>query len=59
LYLFWGYQSLHANQPCQPESLRATAVFHLGNPHLRSRLVNLIQQVRVRRETRRRERLKS
>jgi hypothetical protein len=58
LYLFWGYQSLHANQPCRPESLRATAVFHLGNPHLRSRLVNLIQQARVRREAQRREKLK-
>ena len=54
LYLFWGYQSLHANQPCRPDSLRATAVFHLGNPHRQSRLIGLIQQMRMRREERRR-----
>ena len=58
LYLFWGYQSLHANQPCCPDSLRATAVFHLGNPHQRSRLISIIQQSRVQREARRREILK-
>jgi hypothetical protein len=58
LYLFWGYQSLHANQPCRPDSLRATAVFHLGNPHRRSRLVGWVQHLRMRREARRRENLK-
>jgi hypothetical protein len=58
LYLFWGYQSLHANQPCRPDSLRATAVFHLGNPHGRSRLVGWVQHLRVRREARRHENLK-
>lgn len=58
LYLFWGYQSLHANQPCRPDSLRATAVFHLGNPHHRSRLAGWVQHLRMRREARRRENLK-
>ena len=29
LYLFWGYQSLHGNEPCFPTSTRATALFHL------------------------------
>ncbi|QGZ29795.1 hypothetical protein [Stutzerimonas stutzeri] len=33
LYLFWGYRSLHANDQCDPALLRATALFHFGNPH--------------------------
>lgn len=35
--LFWGYRSLHTNEPCDPDKLRATALLHFGNPHLRSR----------------------
>ncbi|KJH79236.1 hypothetical protein [Stutzerimonas stutzeri] len=38
LYLFWGYRSLHANDRCDPTMLRATALFHFGNPHHDSRL---------------------
>lgn len=33
VYLFWGYRSLHANDPCDPSMLRATALYHYGNPH--------------------------
>jgi len=33
LYLFWGYRTFHANFPCAPDKLRATALFHFGNPH--------------------------
>lgn len=33
IYLFWGYRSLHANDPCDPAKLRATALYHFGNPH--------------------------
>lgn len=33
LYLFSGYRSLHANDQCDPAMLRATALFHFGNPH--------------------------
>ena len=33
LYLFSGYRSLHANDECDPAMLRATALFHFGNPH--------------------------
>lgn len=33
MYLFWGYRSLHANDPCDPSMLRATALYHFGNPH--------------------------
>ena len=33
LYLFWGYRSVHANEPCDPDKIRATALFHFGDPH--------------------------
>ena len=38
LYLFWGYRSVHANEPCDPDKIRATALFHFGDPHTESRL---------------------
>ncbi len=42
LYLFWGYRSLHANDQCDPALLRATALFHFGNPHHDSLLARLV-----------------
>lgn len=33
LYLFWGYRSLHSNDQCDPNALRATGLYHFGNPH--------------------------
>lgn len=33
LYLFWGYRSVHCNEPCDPDKIRATALFHFGDPH--------------------------
>lgn len=33
LYFFWGYRSLHANEPCNPSALRSTVLFHYDNPH--------------------------
>ncbi len=50
IYLFWGYQSLHGNEPCFPTSTRATALFHFADPHEESRLVTAIQRWRSRRE---------
>jgi hypothetical protein len=38
LYLFWGYRSVHANEPCDPDKIRATALFHFGDPHTDSGL---------------------
>ncbi|WP_263261175.1 hypothetical protein [Pseudomonas sp. RIT-PI-S] len=52
LYLFWGYRSLHANQPCSPHVQRATALFHYGDPHagsLATRLILKLNQQRARR----------
>lgn len=33
LYFFWGYRSVHANEPCDPDKVRATALYHYANPH--------------------------
>ena len=33
LYFFWGYRSIHTNEPCDPDKVRATALFHYANPH--------------------------
>ncbi len=38
LYLFWGYRSVHANEPCDIEKIRATALFHFGDPHMNTLL---------------------
>lgn len=32
-YFFWGYRSVHTNEPCDPNAVRATALFHYANPH--------------------------
>lgn len=42
LYLFSGYRSLHANDECDPARLRATALFHFGNPHHDSALARML-----------------
>lgn len=36
IYFFWGMRSLHANEACQPERVRSTALFHFGDPHEKS-----------------------
>jgi hypothetical protein len=41
-YLFWGYRSLHANELCNPHKLRATALYHFGDPHRDSALGRLV-----------------
>lgn len=33
LYFFWGYRSIHTNEACSPDKVRATALFHYANPH--------------------------
>lgn len=51
VYFFWGYRSLHANQPCDPAFRRATALFHYGDPHagsLTTRLILKLNQHRAR-----------
>ena len=56
MYLFWGYRTLHANFPCEPNSLRATMLLHYGNPHGNSVLLNHIRNGRAAFERSRRRR---
>lgn len=52
LYLFWGYRTLHANEPCDPACRRATAIFHYGDPHAGSLATRLILKLNQRRAAR-------
>ncbi|MFF7706228.1 hypothetical protein [Pseudomonas sp. NPDC007930] len=52
VYFFWGYRSLHANQPCAPSVRRATALFHYGDPHAGSFTTRLILKLNQRRARR-------
>lgn len=47
LYMFWGYRSLHTNEPCDPQNVRATALFHFGDPHGASHLRRSLGRVAV------------
>jgi hypothetical protein len=44
LYVFWGYRTLHGNDICDPDQLRATALFHFGDPHLEDPLVQRVHR---------------
>jgi len=52
IYFFWGYRSLHANQPCSPDFRRATALLHFGDPHAASFATRLILRLTQRRARR-------
>lgn len=52
IYLFWGYRSLHANQPCSPGLKRATAILHFGDPHSGSMATRMILGINQRRAAR-------
>ena len=47
IYFFWGYRSIHTNEPCDPDKLRATALFHYGDPHESSRIRALMRRTKV------------
>ena len=44
LYLFWGYRSLHTNEPCDADAIRATALLHYADPHADSRLKQALRR---------------
>ncbi len=50
IYLFWGYRTLHANLGCKSNSLRATLLFHHGDPHRGSIITRAIRWTRRVRE---------
>ena len=43
IYFFWGYRSLHTNESCDIKALRATALFHYGDPHAESPLKQILR----------------
>jgi len=46
MYFFWGYRSVHTNASCDPNALRATALFHYGDPHRNNSFRSLIRKMR-------------
>ncbi|MBO1325133.1 hypothetical protein K2X14_08635 [Acetobacter sp. TBRC 12305] len=44
IYFFWGYRVVHANEPCDHDKIRATALFHYGNPHAHSLLRRIMRK---------------
>ena len=48
IYFFWGYNTCHANEPCEIENLRATALFHFGDPYTDSKLRKLTGKAELR-----------
>ncbi|MGT2479815.1 hypothetical protein ACU4GR_15040 [Methylobacterium oryzae CBMB20] len=44
LYFFWGYRSLHTNEPCDSDAIRATALLHYVDPHAGSRLKQVLRR---------------
>jgi hypothetical protein len=52
LYFFWGYRTLHANLPVRSNSVRATMLFHFGDPHKNSLITKCVLAIRRFREQR-------
>jgi hypothetical protein len=48
LYFFWGYRTIHANEACDPDLIRATALFHFGDPHTNAALRKFTGRATVR-----------
>jgi hypothetical protein len=46
IYFFWGYRSIHANEPCDPNQIRATALLHFGDPYKASQARTFLRRVR-------------
>lgn len=48
VYFFWGCRSVHANEPCDPDKIRATALYHYVDPHAESWLRKVLLALRHR-----------
>lgn len=46
IYFFWGYRSIHANEPCDPNQIRATALLHFGDPYKGNHARTFLRRVR-------------
>ena len=47
-YFFWGCRSIHANESCDPDKIRATALFHYVDPYAESWLRKTLLRLRNR-----------
>jgi hypothetical protein len=43
IYFFWGYRSIHTNEPCDPDKIRSTAIYHYYDPHLDNSFKKLLR----------------
>lgn len=50
IYFFWGYNTVHANEPCDIHHIRATALFHFGDPYTDVGLRKITGRARIRAE---------
>jgi hypothetical protein len=48
VYFFWGCRSIHTNEPCDPDKIRATALFHYVDPYADSWLRKALLKLRNR-----------
>lgn len=48
VYFFWGCRSIHSNEPCDPDKIRATALYHYVDPHVDSWLRKFLLALRNR-----------
>jgi hypothetical protein len=48
IYFFSGYRSVHANEPCDPDKVRATAIFHYANPHRKGEVMSYPSESKLR-----------
>jgi len=46
IYFFWGYRSIHANEPCDPNQVRARALLHFGDPYKGSHARTFLRRAR-------------
>ncbi len=50
IYFFWGYNTVHANEPCDINQIRATALFHFGDPYTNVGLRKITGRAQIRAE---------
>jgi hypothetical protein len=48
IYFFWGCRTIHANEPCDHDKIRATALFHYVDPYANSWLRRTMRRNAIR-----------
>ncbi len=47
LYIFSGFQTIHGNSPCSPNSPRATVLFHYADPFSQNMCFKLVERLNI------------